>query len=70
MGSKLTQKKTFTLNTASSLWWVQRGEKIGGSILFEVYRPKVTMRNMITMLRVVLNNPKRDWFTILRMCEF
>ena len=56
MGSKLW-KKTFTLNTASSLWWVQGGEKIAGSILSEVYSPKVTMPNMITMLRVLLNNP-------------
>ena len=56
MGSKLTGK-TFILNTALSLWWVQCGEKIAGSILSEVYSPKVTMPNMITMLRVLLNKP-------------
>ena len=51
-GSKLT-RKIFTLNTASSLWWVRCGEKIAGSILSEVYCPKVTMPNMITMLQVL-----------------
>ena len=56
MGSKLMEK-TFTLNTALSLWWVQCGEKIAGSILSEVYSPKVTMPHMITKLRVLLNNP-------------
>lgn len=56
-----SQEKTITLNTASSLWWVQCGEKIAGSILSEVlsevYSPKVTKPNMITMLRVLVNNP-------------
>ena len=49
MGSKLMEK-TFTLNTALSLWWVQCGEKIAGSILSEVYSPKVTMPHMITYI--------------------
>ena len=56
MGSKLMEK-TFTLNTALSLWWVQCGAKMAGSILSEVYSPKVTLPNMITMLRVLLNKP-------------
>ena len=43
VGSKLTGE-IFSLNNASSLWWVRCGKKIAASILSEVYGPNVTMQ--------------------------
>ena len=57
MGRKLAGE-IFTLNNASSLWWVGCGEKIA-SVLSDVYSPNVTMPNTITKLHVLklLNKP-------------
>ena len=53
MGSKLTVE-IFTLNNASSLWWVRRGEKIGGSIssLMAVEKKTTNSANQFIKIRI------------------